>query len=94
MIPTKAISRGLYHQGIPEFTKLIEAQDKVELMLTPMVMNSIKNSIKLITNYKLMDTLITTLWHWLATLLPTRYSQKPESLSWSTLIETPNSHTV
>ena len=35
MVITIAISKGLYHQGIPASTKLTKAQDNLELMLTP-----------------------------------------------------------
>ena len=35
MIITIAINRGIHHQGIPESAKLIEAQDKLELMKIP-----------------------------------------------------------
>ena len=39
-------------------------------------MNLIDNSIRLITSHELTNTLLAILWHWIATLLPTRYSQK------------------
>ena len=32
---TRAISRGLHHQGIPASTKLTKDQDKLELILIP-----------------------------------------------------------
>ena len=37
---------------------------------------SFDKGIRPIISHELTDTLITTLWHWIATPLPTRHSQK------------------
>ena len=60
--------------------QLSSSQDKLDLIpITNQVANLIDNIITPFTSHELINTLLTTLWHWITTPLPTKHSQMHRS---------------